>query len=125
MSDETIVWGLTIIDGGQRRRWYDEKLKPKTWTSRQAAWNAAYVCEDGDEPRIVKITMKKKPRVVSRYEYEGFARKAIALSGSSPYYLQDDRLVDGMNAPSSNTMNWLAERVGKRVRITLEELSDT
>lgn len=115
MSAPTVRWGVTTDLDGQRVR-MSNGGKPASWSLKQLALQEAAdeaLRTPERDPRIVKITRKAKPKVVA---------KTVATYASSGNCICCDQ-ADGY-AEAGKIYRALRAAAGKRVRITIEDLSD-
>jgi len=113
MSEERVRWGI-------KAKLYTNKphvrmLGLGPFSERRMALIEAGKLENVYEARIVKLTRKKKPRVVAREMWEGTAQYV---------YGDATRIVSTVVFGQAVQSDFISKRLGRRIRVILEELAD-
>lgn len=103
-----VQWDVKFLPSGfdDKPENYRRALHPG---SRSSALRYASEFDDKSNARVIKITYKPRPKVVAKPSF-------IDTVVCNP---QDLVGFEGLE-----TYKWMKERIGKRVRLTLEELGD-
>lgn len=110
-SEPKVRYGVTITADLGTSRIRGHCLGIRSWSRRNDALGIAAKYPDECEARIVKLTRKAKPKVVAKHVTEQDIYDSCICCGAN-------------NTSWTLRRKWIVERTGKRVRVTLEELSD-